>query len=165
MFERVSVTGHRPQHLYPEQQDFAQAELARLAVKLRAGGSRVAISGMALGVDQWWAHYVLQHGYSLWAFIPFPQQPDRWHHTDQRRWRELRAQASSVWEVDDHFSVQALHARNALMLDHSDLVVAAWLPSKTDGGTASQVAAARKRGIPRIIIDLDQMKTTTEGWE
>lgn len=156
----VMVTGHRPQHLYPEQQDFAEAELARLAVKLRDDhGTQIAISGMALGADQWWAHHALAAGLALHAYIPFPTQDARWHHTQQKRWRELRRQASLEVMVSDRYSVAALHQRNDRMLDAADAVIAVWDPRITTGGTASCVRKATGN-LPVIHVDLESLTTT-----
>lgn len=163
VFRRVSVTGHRPQFLSAEQTEFAEKELARLVVKLRdEHGMEVGISGMALGVDQWWAHYLLQHGVPLWAFVPFPEQPDRWRREQQRRYRELLAQASWTWEGRPGYSAQKLHDRNDRMRRDSDLVVAVWSPSKTSGGTYQQVTRCRAEGKPLILVDLDRLVTVAQ---
>jgi uncharacterized phage-like protein YoqJ len=159
-WEKVMVTGHRPQHLTAQQRDFAERELARLAVKLRdERGTRVAISGLALGADQWWAHYALQHGLDVWSYIPFPEQPDRWRPEDVVRWRALRSQSTRVWEGPVGYSVQKLHARNDHMITDADAAIAVWDPRITRGGTASCVAKILGRRIPLIHVDLERLIT------
>jgi uncharacterized phage-like protein YoqJ len=161
IWPKVMVTGHRPQHLHPEQQDYAQQELGRLAVKLRDdNGTRVAISGMALGADQWWAHYALLAELELHAYLPFPQQPAKWHHEQQRTWRALVGQAAVKHFTAEHYSVQALHQRNDQMLDAADAVIAVWDPRITTGGTYSCVQKASRLGLPVIHVDLQDFQTS-----
>lgn len=159
-FEKVMVTGHRPQHLSIFQAAFATSELERLAAKLAASGTRVGISGMALGADRWWADAVLAAELDLWSFIPFPQQAARWPEIDLVHWQYLRGRAAHEHVTSLSYSVAALHQRNDDMLDAADAVIAAWSPSKTTGGTASCVQKAMARRMPIIIVDLDAMETT-----
>lgn len=154
------VTGHRPQFLSPDSQAWAERELERVAVKLRdQHGMQVGISGMALGADTWWGYATLYAWQELWAFIPFPQQSDRWAPADVVRWQELRERATHEMLIAGEYSVGALHARNDAMLENSDLVVAVWDPSKTTGGTASAVQKAQQRGLP--ILHVDPVAQTT----
>ncbi len=158
---KVMVTGHRPQHLNTAQQHFADDELSRIALKLRAeNATQVAISGMALGADQWWASAALAARLELWAFIPFPQQAEKWSIVDQRTWEYLRGRAAKEMVIAGSYSVQALHARNDTMLNFADLVVAAWDPRITSGGTASCVRKAMSRGAPILHVNLETMTTT-----
>jgi uncharacterized phage-like protein YoqJ len=162
-FRRVSVTGHRPQFLSAEQAEFAQAELWRLVQKLRDEHSmEVGISGMALGVDTWWAVSVLDAGVPLWAFVPFPEQPARWPARDRHLHDSLLARASWRWEGRPGYSAQKLHDRNDRMRRDSDLVVAVWSPSKTSGGTYQQVTRCRAEGKPLILVDLDRLVTVAQ---
>lgn len=160
-FEKVMVTGHRPQHMSHEQHAFAKRELDRLAMKLTMEqGMRIAISGMALGADTDWAFSALSMRAHLWAFIPFPQQADRWPASQLDTWNYLRGRASHEVVIAESYSVGALHARNDAMLDAADAVIAVWSPSKTTGGTASCVRKAEARGVPLIVVDLDARTTT-----
>jgi len=159
-FERVMVTGHRPQYMSTFQAAFATSELERLAAKLAAAGTRVGISGMALGADRWWADAVIAAGLDLWSFIPFPQQAARWREVDRAHWQYLRGRAVHEHVTSLSYSVPALHQRNDDMLDAADAVIAVWSPSKTTGGTASCVQKAMRRGMPIIIVDLDAMETS-----
>lgn len=159
-FEKVMVTGHRPQHMDASQRRFAKIELDRLALKLRAEGMAVGISGMALGADTDWAFSVLHCGAQLWSFVPFPQQAARWPESQVSTWHYLRGRASWEMVIADRFSVGALHQRNDAMLNFADAVIAVWSPSKTTGGTASCVQKAVARRMPLIVVDLDAMQTT-----
>lgn len=160
---RVMVTGHRPQHVAPDRQEWARAELDRIAEKLRhENGMTTGISGMAIGADTWWAWSVLGSGAQLWAFVPFPQQADRWSHSQLLTWQYLLSRATRINETATEYSVGALHQRNDQMLAESNLVVAVWSPSKLEGGTASCVEKARRLGKPLIVVDLDQMSVWAE---
>lgn len=163
-YSRVMVTGHRPQFLAPDAQEWAKLELERIAIKLRDQyGMQVGISGMALGADTWWGYATVFAWCDLWAFIPFPQQPDRWGTADVAAWRELRSRAAHEVVIAGEYSVGALHARNDAMLSNSDLVVAVWDPSKVSGGTASAVAKAQSAGMPMIHLDPVARTVTTRG--
>lgn len=160
-FSRVMVTGHRPHLLSPEGSRWAELELERVAVKLRdQHGMQIGISGMALGADTWWGFATLFAWRELWAFIPFPQQPDRWAPDDVARWQELRERAKHEVVVAREYSVKALHARNDAMLLNADLVVAVWDPANQSGGTFSCVEKARARGLPILHVDPVAQSTT-----
>lgn len=161
---RVMVTGHRPQNLPPESHDWVKLELERLAVKLRdEHGMRYGISGMALGADIWWALAVKYAWVDLWAFIPFPQQIDRWQPQDIALWWEMRSRAAHEVMIASEYSTQALFQRNEAMLENADLVIAVWNPWSTPGhgnGTTATVESAVNRNLP--IIHLDPTTQTTK---
>lgn len=160
---RVAVTGHRPQHLNADQQRFARDELARLAVKLRGEhDTSVAISGMALGADTWWAAAAADAGLALWAYVPFEAQSVRWSEPERRVWGQMRAAAARQLVLGKEYDVRLLHARNDYMLRDADAVIAVWDPRKTTGGTASAVSKARAAGQPLIVVDLEAMRTRIE---
>lgn len=153
-FPRVMVTGHRPQGIPPRNRRWVELELERIAVKLRdQNGMRVGISGMALGADTWWGFATVFAWCDLWAFIPFPQQPEKWQPEDLARWNELRSRAKHEVVVAEEYSVGALHARNDAMLANADLVVAVWDPSHTTGGTYSCVQKAHQAAMPMIHVN------------
>lgn len=162
-WERVMVTGHRPQKMTHLQAAYAQKELRRLALKLRdENGMKSAISGMALGTDTWWAEYALWAKVELWAFIPFPQQPDRWSDHDQRAWAWLRSQATEELVISDHYSVENLLERNSAMVAVADAAIAVWSQAAGKSGTSDAVAKIRQAGKPLIIVDLDRFVTVMD---
>lgn len=153
-YPRVMVTGHRPQKLPTDSHDWVRLELERVATKLRdTAGMEVGISGMALGADTWWGFATLFAWCDLWAFIPFPQQPDPWPAQQRAEWQELRDRATHEVVIAGEYSVGALHARNDAMLANSDLVVAVLDPSIEGGGTASCVRKAQAQGKPILHVD------------
>ena len=67
----VALTGHRPQHLDAQQSAWARVVIPQVMARLvTVYGMRVAISGMALGADTWWALAALSAGVELHAYIP-----------------------------------------------------------------------------------------------
>lgn len=163
-FRRVMVTGHRPQHLTPEEQAWSQVSLMHTAWRFRSVyGTVHGISGLALGADTWWALGVLASGMHLHAHIPFPQQPSKWQPADKAMWAELRRKAKTEKVIADKFSVGALHARNDSMLKDADLVVALFKPGTT-GGTAGAVDKATKKGMPMLMLNPTTRKMTRVGW-
>lgn len=164
-FEKVMVTGHRPQGMTAEQTEFAKRALKAVGRQLKQDfGTVEAISGMALGVDTWWAMIALKLDLELAAYIPFPQQPEPWWAADQKRWAELRESAHREVVCAEEFSVRALHIRNDSMIKDADLAVAVWSPSQQRGGTASAVQKIRRRGMPMILIDLDALTISRENF-
>ncbi|UVG35364.1 DprA-like DNA processing chain A [Microbacterium phage Zagie] len=154
IFPRVMVTGHRPQSIPAESHDWVKLELERLAIKLRdEHGTQVGISGMALGSDIWWAQAVKYAWLDLWAFIPFPQQAERWQPADVALWNEMRGRAAAEVMIAPEYSVQALFARNEAMLNDSDLVIAVFDPSQHMGGTLATVRSAVRRMLPIIHVN------------
>lgn len=155
---RVAVTGHRS--LEPSEAAFAQAELARLAGKLRdRHGTTTAISGMALGADTWWAEAAVDAGLVLWAYIPFEAQADRWPEADRERWAGLRSRATREVVLGVDYDVALLHARNSLMVRDAELVVAVVDPARAKSGTASTMAKAGRAGKPLVVVDVTAKRT------
>lgn len=154
----VCATGHRPQHLAPHAREWACHKLHAAARWLRnEHGTRVGISGMALGTDLWWARAALAAGLDLHAYLPFPAQADRWPADQRAEWQWLLDQAAAVKMVSTvdpasrQDAARMLHARNDAMLADSAAVVAVWDPAKSSGGTASAVRKAGRR--PGVWLD------------
>lgn len=157
----VGATGHRPQHL--QHLDgackWAREEAARVAVKVRDEyGCTMAVSGLALGWDQWFAQAALNAGLALWAHIPFEDQAGRWTVGDQREWQRLREAATKVTVYganprDKREATQLLMARNNGMISASDAMVCLWLPGKRSGGTWAAVRRIKIAGMPAIHLD------------
>jgi uncharacterized phage-like protein YoqJ len=156
----VSGTGHRPQHMSASGHTWLRAEQRRIALKLkREHGTKVVISGMAIGFDLGWAHAALDMGLDLWAHVPFPQQADRWSPVLRAEWELLLRRAARVSCTADEFSVAALHQRNDHMLRDSTAVYAGWIQGKRDGGTASALRKAVKLGRPVVWSDPERRRT------
>ena len=79
----IMVTGHRPDKLGgygPSETQAAVRTWLWERVKLHAlyNEDPFAISGMALGVDQWFAEEALDLGVPVHAYVPFEGQESRW---------------------------------------------------------------------------------------
>lgn len=163
IFPRVMATGHRPQALTEEEQLWSKKELKKTLLRLRKfHGAQEIISGMALGVDTWWAEGALELGLPLAAYIPFETQAERWTHEQRQRWQALRSAASRELVLGDHYQVWLLHARNDAMIRDSELCVAVWKESKLTGGTFSAVQKVRKLNKPLILLNPEQRSVRSE---
>lgn len=152
----VSATGHRPEALSQAARTWSREKLLRAAEWLRdERGTEVGISGMARGVDLWWADAVHRAGLTLAAYVPCPQQPDPWSAGDRREWRRLLdvADPALYRQFGDEYDVRHLHARNRGMLLDSSAVVCVWLPTKRAGGTWSAVREAVRLGRQGVHLD------------
>lgn len=158
---RVMCTGHRDQHMTPEQRTWVDEELARVAAKLVAErGMRVAIHGGANGADLAWAKAADRAGVdSLWAYLPYPNQIRGWSEQQRADWayctspRSAGGAATKRWTLGDAFDVRLLHARNDAMIRDAQAVVAVHDPEKTTGGTASALKKI-DGSLPIITLDI-----------
>jgi uncharacterized phage-like protein YoqJ len=158
---RVAVTGHRPQHLKLEDGYWIQHEFDRLIKKIRP---TIAISGMALGADTWWANAAVTmlppYGpVSLHAYVPFPGQDERWREDDRIFYRQMLAQATEIITVCLEYSPAAFELRNRAMIDNCDLLIAAW-NGKRSGGTFNAVTYAKKKDMDIVYVDPVRRVTT-----
>lgn len=154
----ASLTGHR--QLPDDEAIFARAEIRRIARKLRdEHETKVAISGLALGCDTWWANEALDAGLELHAYIPWSGQADRWAEADRKTWAYLRSAAQRERLFGETYNVRTLHVRNAAMTVAGDVVVVV-TDGRATGGTASTMERARILGKPRIVVDVAQRRTT-----
>lgn len=147
----VSFTGHRPPKFggYKPCQTHERVR-ARVREKLLELQPEKAISGMALGLDQWAAEVCCELGIPFIAAVPFSGQELMWPKGAQQQYRVLLDKAAQIHLVDPRpprsywETTQKLHARNHWMVDNSDAVIAAWDGSK--GGTAECVRYAQETG-------------------
>ena len=92
---KLMVTGHRPKDLggYSNNptQEWIRQELRRILLKaqVRYGTDLEIISGMALGVDTWWAEEALALGVPLLAYVPFKDQDRIWPQSSKDHYRSL----------------------------------------------------------------------------
>ena len=162
-----AFTGYRPQKLPfgfdeddPRCIDF-KARIAE-AVEARAcDGYTHFISGGALGMDLFAAEAVLKLREELpWitleVAVPFEKQADKWNEEFKARYYRIIASADKVSIISSEYSKGCMFRRNRYMVDHADLLMAAY--DSQPGGTAMTVEYARKKHIeiqiisPRIIV-------------
>lgn len=158
----LSVTGHRPDKLGGYAwSTLSRAVARRLAAELDRLRPERAITGMALGVDQWFAWLCVQRGIPFIAAVPFEGQDERWPKPEARdRYQHLLSLAAEVQIVtrltpEDRKSKprvsKAMHARNEWMIDSSDHLLAVWDGSY--GGTGNCVQYAYRVGRPMTVIN------------
>lgn len=161
---RVMFTGHRP-HVLGASVGWVETEIVRVANKLYDGGLLgVGLSGLALGSDTWWAESVLRLGVELHAYVPFPQQADRWAEKDKSCYETLLSRATKIITIGASPNSRHYHERNALMVRDANICVAAYRPSLSKTGTGStvhKILAAKK---PLVMIDVEQQKTYTKNF-
>ncbi len=164
----VAGTGHRPNHLLPAQCQWL-ANRCRACVDwlVRERGMRVGITGMALGFDTWWAEALLaDRRVQPWAYVPCPQQADRWPATARRRWKKLLGQISErgrVVVLSDRYHETVMHDRNDAMMDDAAAAVAGWRQTKRSGGTWHAVRSAGARGLPGVLLNPDRWQDRAGG--
>lgn len=132
----VSFTGHRPAKLggysLPNPiHKYITGELRRVLTELKP---ERAISGMALGVDQWAAEICIELAIPFIAAIPFKGQENYWPAESRERYYKLLAAAEATEVVNrGGYASWKMQTRNVWMVDHSDLVIAVF--DGTPGGT------------------------------
>ncbi len=161
----VAGTGHRPQHLLPEQRAWLRERIpAAVTWLVEQAGMRVGISGLALGFDTWWAEALLarraSHGdVQVWGYAPCPQQPARWSSTDKKRWTVLVERCDRIVMVADRYHETCMNDRNAAMLADATGLLAGWRSLKRSGGTWDAIKGARSRRMPGVLLDADHRRT------
>lgn len=142
----IAFTGHRPEKLggYGPSavQDDVRRRIRNALADLRPSH---AISGMALGVDQWAAEECDAAGIPWTAAIPFKGQESQWPAASQRRYRDLLGWATRIHVVSPGgYTREKMQDRNRWMVDNCDLLIAVW--DGSDGGTANCYRYAKSIG-------------------
>lgn len=153
----VAFTGHRPDKLggYGLDNPTRDRVLRALLATLRDVRPARALSGMALGVDQWAALCCVHLGIPFEAVIPFKGQEKMWPEASQREYRRILTLAAGETYSPCIGDVNAdLQSRNEYMVDHCDVLIAVWDGSR--GGTHNCVKYAEQVG--RRIIRIDPRK-------
>ena len=134
----VSFTGHRPGKLggfdIPNPvYDHVCSEVTRLLKELKP---EKAVSGMAVGLDQWAAQICVDMHIPLIAAVPFEGQEVIWPRESQDVYRALLAKADEIVTVSEGvYKGWKMQKRNEWMVDHSDVIIGVW--DGSGGGTAN----------------------------
>lgn len=158
---RMVVTGHRPQQLGndSERHLWVRRQLRRVLERglERYRSGFLAISGMALGVDLWWAEEALALGVPVHAYVPFSGQSERWTREQQELYRSvLREVAHTVMVCKGDYADWKYLRRNEAMCNDGDGLTAVWNGGPR-GGTAHCVRYWSKHHRKFILIDPRQM--------
>lgn len=146
----VAFTGHRPSNpalggYVTDGNPKYEACYNRIIEALHSLMPSKAISGMALGVDQWAALACIELDIPFIAAVPFKGQENIWPDESQRQYHEILKKAEEIKIVSEGgYLPMKLHERNRWMVDGADLIIAVW--DGTEGGTGNCVKYATEKG-------------------
>jgi len=151
---KVAVTGHRPTKLGYE---FEHVGPYTDALKLLftdffcKNDVELAITGMALGVDQIFAVCAIRCKVPVLACLPCPEQSERWSKKAQADWNMILRHRLVTYEVvSKAYTPKCMQQRNEFMVDACDLLLAVW--DESGGGTAKCVHYADRVDVPRATL-------------
>lgn len=149
----VAFTGHRPDKLGGW--DLHHPVITQVRRALRDGLAKnwpvYAISGMALGVDQWAAETCVEMGIPFHAALPCDDMDATWPMGARERWRALLDKAKEIHVVSPGpYKPWKLQRRNEWMVDNCTKLLAVF--DGSPGGTYNCLAYAAevKREIVRL---------------
>jgi uncharacterized phage-like protein YoqJ len=153
---RVAVTGHRPNKLggdYTGEGTMAQKVRQWLRRQLEIRKPDEAVTGMALGVDQWFAEEALRLDIDVYACIPCDGQERLWPTPSQDRYHLLLNHPKVRTNVvhPGPYAAWKMQKRNQYMVDYSHILLAVW--DGTHGGTGNCVGYAERCGKPVARLD------------
>lgn len=153
----VAFTGHRPDKLggyklpNPTYIKICQA-LDKTLSELKPDK---AISGMALGIDQWAANICIKLNIPFIAAIPFVGQEGKWPESSQKTYHALLSKAAEkVIVCDGSYEIQKMQIRNEWMVNRCDLLIGVW--DGTKGGTGNCIEYAKS--VNKDILRIDPTK-------
>jgi uncharacterized phage-like protein YoqJ len=139
----VAGTGHRPDKLGGYSDD-AFNLLVKIAKHwLEMNKPTRVISGMALGWDQALATAAVEVDIPFVAAVPFNSQENTWPDSAKIKYSELLKKATEIFVLSDTYSINAMHYRNAWMVDHSHVMLALW--DGSIGGTSNCIRYAQSK--------------------
>jgi uncharacterized phage-like protein YoqJ len=130
-------------------QSWLQAQLRQLRAQLPPWEELNAATGMALGVDQLFAHACMEEIVPFTAFVPCKGQDSKWPRESRTRYQDMLQMAANIVQVHDtpyfHGCMQDrnLAMRDWAMEEHNSILLAVW--DGTPGGTANMVTACEGR--------------------
>jgi uncharacterized phage-like protein YoqJ len=142
----VGITGHRPTLLggykIPNTTfNFLVSETEKFLIETKADK---IITGMCIGYDQWVAELAIKLKIPFIAAVPFIGQELLWPKESQQRYRTLIDHADQVEIVNPGgFASWKMQARNRWIVDHCDLLLAAF-DGSSKGGTFNCVEYAKE---------------------
>lgn len=154
---KVAITGHRPHKLIGGY-NVNHASNKELKERLKSILKEIAqnepailgISGMALGVDTYFAESVLDlkelepKKYFLECAIPFEGQEGKWFKADQDWYHTILSFADTKTIVSKGtYHPRLMQIRNEYMVDNCDVLIAVW-DGKPNGGTYQAIQYAEK---------------------
>jgi len=147
---KIAATGHRPPRLggYKPCQWHTNIKNDMREVLLSYEDVTV-ISGMALGIDQWWAEAALELGIPVIAAMPFKGMGGNWPPASREILKKLLDKCQEVCYIKDEYSNEAYLERDRWMVDNCDALVA-YYDGKGNSGTKYTIDYAEQQGKPVI---------------
>ncbi len=140
----VAFTGHRFVEASMDTEDRVKKALRETLLELRP---EKAITGMALGTDQWAAEVCLDLDVPYVAAVPCQAQDRYWSYAAKRRYQQLLDGAVEIVVVTKgRYTPEVMARRNAWMVQRCDLLLAVF--DGSPGGTANCVRYATEVGRP-----------------
>lgn len=134
----IACTGHRPNKIggYQLPNPTYIHICQQLEKALKELQPEKIISGMALGVDSWFAYIAHKLGILFIAAVPFEGQEKAWPDKSQQTYHALLKLASEVVIVSPGgYSAQKMQIRNEWMINHCDTLIGVFKQTETNGGT------------------------------
>lgn len=150
----VAFTGHRPNKLggYKLPNPTYIHVCKSLDQVLRDLKPEKAISGMALGIDQWAASICAKLGIPFTAAIPFVGQEKIWPEQSKLIYNNLLGKAAEQVIVSEgEYSALKMQVRNEYLVNNCDLLIGVWDGSK--GGTSNCLDYAKSINRKILIIN------------
>ena len=149
-------TGHRPEKLpWGSREDARECvelktKLAQAIREAAEEGYDTFLCGMARGCDLYFAEAVVKlkgEGLPLRleAWLPCPEQADRWPRPDRERYEKLLLECDGVYILEPQYSDGCMLRRNRAMVARCGRLISFWDGSR--GGTGAAVRYALSRGV------------------
>ena len=155
---KLMITGHRPAKLggygnNPIRQTVCEWMQFTLFKCKNKWPDVEIISGMALGVDQWWAEQAYRLNIPVNAYLPFANQDIRWPEASRKHWKSLLSKAKTITIVSEgNYSPAKMQIRNEAMVDNADYCLAVW-NGEPSGGTWNCIRYIRDKEKPLYILN------------
>lgn len=151
----LAATGHRPDKFGNDYDGFSEqvqrVKKTMVEIILRENPIHI-ISGMALGIDTWWAIAGIKLGCPVHAYVPFYGQESNWPQKSQELYKRVMSKCEKEMIIcTGGYASWKMQKRNEAMVDDCTTLVAFW--DGSPGGTGNCVAYARKKGKPIIFVD------------
>lgn len=158
---RVIITGHRPKKLpggYNWSHPYNAEIISWMSMQLRTinlgKGLITACTGMALGIDQMFAHVCWSMDIDFIAFIPCKNQEKVWPIYSQNFYKGLLKKAHKVIYVHDGSYYdgcmqERIAMRDWTLEDKDNTLLAIW--NGTPGGTANMIEVCKEKEMKIIL--------------
>ena len=156
-----AFTGHRPEKL-PWGSDETdprclalKEQIADRVERAFSLGYREFCCGMARGCDQYFAEAVLalalrEPEVALDAWLPCPEQADRWLPADRRRYEDALRRCRHVFLTEPQYTEGCMLRRNRAMLRQAGLLISVY--DGSGGGTGAALRYAAAIGVPVLPV-------------